>query len=196
MGGWGQYPSDLLGRWIAIPAEKGRERFKGGRQSRLNKLIVRRPRPPCWRGSTSPGGGGVPFPGHLRFTCSRLQAERVSQLGLCLQSPAVSKPSGHISATGEGCKPRSLLRSSGREPGLQMSGSLKHMSFLQKDGRLVPEAGAQPFRGRVLGPGFDSDTPPSLSRSPGICQIVEPRELNPCPAQSFFNLTRTFPCMS
>ena len=64
--------------------------------------------------------------------------------------------------------------------------SPKHMSFLQKDGRLVPEAGAQPFRGRALGPGFDSDTLPPSHPPLESVRLWELRELNPCPAQSFF----------
>ena len=72
--------------------------------------------------------------------------------------------------------------------------SLKHMSFSEEDGRLVPEAGAQPFWGRALGPGFDSDTLPPSHPPLESVRLWELRELNPCPAQSFFfNLTRTFP---
>lgn len=56
----------------------------------------------------------VPFPGHLRFTCSRLQAERVSQLGLCLQSPAMSKlPQGIFLPQEKAANPGAFSCSSG-----------------------------------------------------------------------------------
>lgn len=152
----------------------------------MNKLILRHPRPPWWRGSTNPGDGVSPFLGtqdspaqgcRLRGFLSWASAFRVL---LCLSF--LRAYFGH----------RRRLQTQESSPVAQeRTGSLdvrspRHMSFSQEDGRLVSEAGAQPFRGRAPGPGFDSDTLPPSHPPLESVRLWELRELNPCPAQSFF----------
>ena len=137
---------------------------------------------------------GITFPGPLRFTCSRLQAERVSQLGLCLQSPAMSKlPQGIFLPHEKAANPGAFSCSSGENWVSRCQIPETHV--LLTGGWQTCAWGQCPaFPGKSTWAWLWLRHPPSLSPSPGICQIVGAEGVESMPSSIFFfNLTRTFP---